>query len=282
MVRSVILIGNVRRREFSSLATWLCDQTDVRIVGQFATIEDAFEDDGASLSEADMTIVLQSWSDQFSKRNADRLIGQTLFRRLICCYGAWCESDGRNRDIWPDAHRVPLRLVQRVIEWEVIRIGRGEPAVPPTSARDEIFAYRLGEPEDWAPLPALVTMNSAIISPDAVLRRTVKMLLRDLGMKSLSLPLIRVNGRQRIKPKETSRGPVHFVIHDLDPWGPLVEESLANARRMFPKAEILGMATMGDAGLTSEIVDEGIQSVIPKLDLEDGMRWHLQELLAHS
>ena len=88
------------------------------------------------------------------------------------------------------------------------------------------------------------------VSPDAVLRRTVKMLLRDLGMKSLSLPLIRVNGRQRIKPKETSRGPVHFVIHDLDPWGPLVEESLANARRMFPKAEILGMATMGDAGLT--------------------------------
>lgn len=282
MARSVILIGNVRRREFSGLVTWLCSQTDVRIVGQYLTIEAAFEDDANLLGEADMTIVLQSWSDQFSQRSADRLIGQTLFRRLICCYGPWCESDSRNRDIWPNAHRVPLRVVQRVIEWEVIRIGRGEPAIPPTSARDEIFAYRLGEPEDWAPLTALNTMNAAIVSPDSALRRTVRMLLRDLGMKSLSLPLIQVTGRERIKPKETSRGPVHFLLHDLDPWGSFVEKSLANSRRMFPGAEILGVATMGDAGLTSEIVDQGITSIIPKLDLEDGMRWHLQGLLAQN
>ena len=280
-MRSVILIGNPRRREFSAFVAWLCAQADLKISAQYETIPAAFEDNnGESLGQVDMTIVLQSWPDQFTKRNVDRLVGHTLFRRLICCYGPWCESDGRNRDIWPDANRVPLRLVQRVVEWEVIRIARDEPAVPPTSARDEIFAYRLGEPEDWAPLPALKEMNAAIISPDAVLRKTAYRLLKDLGMKSLSLPLIRSNGNRRIKPKETSRGPVHIVLHDLDPWGTNVEESLAGVRRMFPMADVLGVATMPDAGLSSEIVDVDIRSVVPKLDMEDGLRWHLQELLA--
>lgn len=280
-MRSVILIGNPRRREFSDFVGWLCAQSDLKVAAQYETIGAAFDDNGGqSLGQVDMTIVLQSWPDQFTKQDANQLIGHTLFRRLICCYGPWCESDGRNRDIWPDANRVPLRLVQRVIEWEVIRIGRDEPAVPPTSARDEIFAYRLGEPEDWAPLPELQNMNAAIISPDPVLRRTLSKLLRDLGMKSLSLPLIRSNGNRRIKPRETSRGPVHILVHDLDPWGLNIEESLAGARTMFPAADVLGVATMPDAGLSSEIMDEDIRSVVPKLDLEDGLRWHLQELLA--
>ncbi len=279
MPASLIIIGNTRRREFLHFALWLCAQPTVKIVGEFASIEDAFADEGLLLADADMTIVLQSWSDQYSKTLADRLIGQTLFHRLICCYGAWCESDGRNRDIWPDAVRVSLRLAQSVVEREILRIADDEPAIPPTSARDEIFSYRLGELGDWKPISGLQDLNGAIVGADKVLRKTLSMLLSDLGMRSLSLPLLKDEIRRPVRPKKTSRGPVHVVLHDLDPWGYNVQASVTAARKMFPAAEILGIATMPDAGLTSEIADEQIRVVIPKLDLENGLRWHLGQLL---
>ena len=114
---------------------------------------------------------------------------------------------------------------------------------------------------------------------DKVLRKTLSMLLSDLGMRSLSLPLLKDEIRRPVRPKETSRGPVHVVLHDLDPWGYNVQASVTAARKMFPAAEILGIATMPDAGLTSEIADEQIRVVIPKLDLENGLRWHLGQLL---
>lgn len=282
MSASLVIIGNTRRREFSQFALWLCAQPAVRIVREFASIEDAFADDGHLVANADMTIVLQSWSDQYAKNLADRLIGQTLFHRLICCYGPWCESDGRNRDIWPDAVRVSLRLVQSVVNRELNRIANDEPAIPPTAARDEIFPYRLGEPGDWKPIDGLKELNGAIVGPDKVLRKTLSMLLSDLGMRTLSIPLVKDDVRRPLRPKETSRGPVHVVLHDLDPWGSDVQASIMASRRMFPAAEILGIATMPDAGLTTEIADEQIRVVIPKLDLENGLRWHLGQLLQQS
>jgi len=279
MAATLVIIGNTHRREFSKFALWLCAQRSLKVVAEFAAIADAFVDNGQTLADADITIVLQSWSDQYPKQEADRLIGQTLFHRLICCYGPWCESDGRNRDVWPDAVRVSLRLAESVLEREFERIAADEPAIPPTAARDEIFAYRLGEPGDWKPITGLQELNGAIIGADKVLRKTLSMLLSDLGMRSLSLPLIRDDIQQPVRPKETSTGPVHVVLHDLDPWGPNVEASVNAARRMFPAADILGIATMPDAGLTTEIADEQLRVVIPKLDLENGLRWHLGQLL---
>lgn len=278
MSATAIIIGNARRREFSQFALWLCAQPSVTIVAEFASIEDAFADDGQLLADADMTIVLQSWSDQYSKKLADRLIGQTLFHRLICCYGPWCESDGRNRDIWPDAVRVSLRLAKSVVERELLRITDDEPVIPPTSARDEIFSYRLGEFGNWKPISGVTELNAAIVGADKVLRKTLSLLLCDFGMRSLNLPLLKNDVGRPLRSEETSQGPVHIVLHDLDPWGDNVQASVTAARKMFPVAEILGFATMPDAGLTSEIVDEEIHVVIPKLDLENGLRWHLSQL----
>ncbi len=36
---------------------------------------------------------------------------------------------------------------------------------------------------------------------------------------------------------------------------------------------------MPDAGISTEIVDAHIDAVIPKLDFENGLRWHLKCLL---
>ena len=83
--------------------------------------------------------------------------------------------------------------------------------------------------------------------------------------------------RTPIRPQETPRGPIHVVLHDLDPWGAAVRESLDAARQMFPSAILLGFATMPDAGLMTEIVDADIDGVVPKLDLQHGLQWKLSQ-----
>ncbi len=248
-----------------------------RIVGHFNDVRSALDGWDDLAVEPQMTVVLQSWSDESSRPDVNQLIGRTLFRRLLCCFGPWCESDGRNRDVWPAALHVPVRLAESVIAAELHRIESGGPSVPPTSARDEVFAHRMDATTDGRGLSGLQDMNGAVISPDRVFRKTVCSMLGDYGLRSLHLPLV-ASGR-RIVPRETLRGPIHLVFHDLDPWGRLAEDSLTAARRMFPSSTVLGIASMPDAGISTEIADAQIDIVIPKLDFENGLRWHLKRLL---
>jgi hypothetical protein len=269
----VALVGPAGRREFRELISWLCEHEDIRVSDEFSDIETALQHPDR-LAESQLTVVLQSYSDQYAAPAIDQLIGQTLFQRLLCCYGAWCESDGRNRTQWPDALRVPVRLAQSVIELELPGIGAEADPIPPTAARDEIFAHRLID------VPAgtrLRELNAVIIGPDRVIRRTVNATLKELGMRTISLPLIVVNPRTAIRPQETPRGPIHMVLHDLDPYGSAISESLQAARQMFPSAKIFGLATMPDSGLTAEIDDEHLDDVVPKLDLQHGLQWKLTQ-----
>ncbi|MCR9198229.1 MAG: hypothetical protein NXI04_06270 [Planctomycetaceae bacterium] len=278
MVHSVVLIGNSKRREFVGFACWLCDQPQLRIDAHFATAADALAADDQILAQAELTIVLQSWSDQFTTEEAGALVGATLFRRLLCCYGPWCESDGRNRAVWPDAHRVPLRIARRIVEWEVLRLQRGEPAVPPTSARDEIFAYRLGEPEEWAPLPDYLNQTALVVGPDRVLRQTVADLLEEFGLHARATPLLDDHVDLTDTLEELSQAQVSLIVHDLDPWGEHLAASLDRVRYRFPQAEIVGTASMPDAGLSCETADVDLPYIVPKLDLDDSLRWMLHEL----
>ncbi|MEZ6128306.1 MAG: hypothetical protein R3C59_06470 [Planctomycetaceae bacterium] len=274
---STLVIGQAVRREFSSLVKWLCRQRQIRFVSDFPDVDGALKDPDL-LASADLTIVLQSWSDQYAAKAVDRLIGHTLNGRLLCCYGPWCESDGRNRTIWPDAARVPVRLAAAVIADELVRFAVSIPPLFPTSARDEVFAHRLEIPADSVP-PRLDQFNAAVVSPDRSLRKTVAVTLRDLGIRTVSLPLIKVAHRQKIRAQETPRGPIHVVLHDLDPYIDAVRDSLEVARKMFPVAHLLGLATMPDSGLTVEVADEELAGIVPKLDMRHGLQWRLTELL---
>ncbi|MEQ9410572.1 MAG: hypothetical protein RIK87_22745 [Fuerstiella sp.] len=271
-----VLIGSTRRREFEPFLRWL--RTQVTVVAEFASIESAVQT-AETLAGADLILVLQAWSDQFRPDSVNQLIGLTLQRRLICCYGPFCESDGRNRDVWPDAVRVPQRLAAALIERELTDADAGRPAIPPTAGRDEVFAHRLGQPIHWAPLTSEQTVNAAVISPDRTLRRTVAQALKSFGLGSVDLPLIAAGDTGHVRQKETSRGPVHVVIHDLDPFSQLVANSLDACRRMFPSATVLGLAAMADAGLAIETADLQLDGMIPKLDMEYGLRWQLKQLL---
>jgi hypothetical protein len=272
-----VLIGTASRREFSTLVSWLRQHPAIRIVGHFRNVAAALEAWDGLAVEPEMTVVLQSWSDESVPSDVNQLIGKTLFQRLLCCIGPWCESDGRNRDVWPDALCVRSRLAESVIAAELRSIDAGHAPVAPTSSSDEVFTQRMAALRDGPNLSGLQNMNGAVIGPDRIFRKTICSTLRDDGLRSVHLPLI--TSRQRIVPRETSRGPIHLVFHDLDPWDELTEYSLTAARRMFPLATVLGIASMPDAGIRAELDDSQIDVVVPKLDFANGLRWHLKQLL---
>lgn len=275
-MQSVTIIGP-QRREFLDVLRFLSQLSPSCQLAHFERLSDALNSDPSNLDDADLVVVLQSHSDQYGRREAERLIGRTVFGRLLCCYGPWCESDGRTREIWPDSIRVPLRLANALIEKELNDCVTGDLPIPPTASRDEVFTHRLRKVSEQRHRAELQQpVNAAVVGPDRILRRMLSMQLTDLGIRSLNIPLIEVQPGVPVVMKETSRGPVHLVLHDLDPWCPLTEASLTAARRMFPSAAVWGIASMPDGGLATETADCKLKRIVPKLDAELGLRWHLQ------
>jgi hypothetical protein len=89
----------------------------------------------------DLVIACQHWPDEYTERDVLRLIGLFPLARIACCYGPWCQADGRRRDIWPLAVRVPVELAAERIDRELeVLAGRRRP-LPLTASRDEVFLF---------------------------------------------------------------------------------------------------------------------------------------------
>lgn len=268
----IVVIGMKGRREYAGFLNQLIQLTGN--VAEFPDIKSAISESDL-LNRADVVVVLQSWSDQFCANDVNQLIGLTLFRRLLCCYSAKCESDGRNREIWPDAARIPLRLAASVLERELSDALRGEPALPPTAARDEIFSHRMGTDHDWVLPQKIQSLNAIVVSPDEALRRTIQDALKSASISCSSQTLLTHSD----SANGGTVGPdPRVIIHDLDPWSTIVENSIGEARRRWPAANIFGLATMPDGGLTVEIADQQLSAVVPKLDLVNGLFRTLRQL----
>ncbi|MGE3317511.1 MAG: hypothetical protein AB7O26_20550, partial [Planctomycetaceae bacterium] len=89
----------------------------------------------------DLLVVVQHAPDEFPRADVAELFRLAPLARWICCYGPWCESDGRNRDLWPPGSRVPFHGFRARLHREVA-VLRGERApLPLTASRDEIFEF---------------------------------------------------------------------------------------------------------------------------------------------
>jgi hypothetical protein len=111
---------------------------DARFAAGIADLAARSEEDGWF---PEVVIVCQHGSDEFAEPDVHRLIGLFPLARLVCCYGPWCASDGRTRDIWPLAVRVPVDAAPDRIRRELdVLSGRRQP-LPLTASRDEIFLF---------------------------------------------------------------------------------------------------------------------------------------------
>jgi hypothetical protein len=134
---SVVLIGQSRRTEFGPVLAGLAAHS-IHVIKSDPSPQFA---NGAP--SADLWIVCQSWPDEFSPSEVCRIVDGCASKRLMCVYGAWCASDGRTRDTWPLASRVPVCEFAARLRSELGMIAGRTAPVPMTAARDECFAARV-------------------------------------------------------------------------------------------------------------------------------------------
>lgn len=133
----LLVIGDWQRAEMSPIREWI-DGLGSR--GKVRQMDHLPDDD--SPTAPDLVIVCQSWPDEFAPSKVSAALGRWPLALWVCCYGAWCDSDGRNRSIWPISVRVPICEAARRLNhvWQVLIDQRGEP-LPLTASRDEAFEF---------------------------------------------------------------------------------------------------------------------------------------------
>lgn len=142
----ILLVGEVERSEFARVCDWLDQIGTAAIVQRSECLPDPNGDDVGTLGNPpvipDLVIVCQSWPDEFPATEVTTALGRWPLALWVCCYGAWCASDGRTRLIWPISVRVPVDEAENRLNhvWRVLTEQRDEP-LPLTASRDEAFEF---------------------------------------------------------------------------------------------------------------------------------------------
>jgi hypothetical protein len=89
----------------------------------------------------DLILACQHWPDEYTAAEVELLIARFPLARIVCCYGPWCVSDGRTRNYWPAAVRVPIEVAPDRIRLESRVIAGEIPPLPLTAGLDEVFAF---------------------------------------------------------------------------------------------------------------------------------------------
>jgi len=260
---SVALIGDTGFKEFAPLVRWLRSESASVTTSVYADISAWLSAEAVQPHRHRLTVVLQASSDQFASKDVEHLIGTTMYSGLLCCFGVWCEGDGRTRRVWPNSVRVPARYARQLIQRELRRVEENRPPLPPTAARDEIFLYRESE-EPLRGADRIRRGAALVISPDRVYRSTLAQVLNASGWDAASAGLDRDSLTH-------VRSPL-LLVHDLDPRCFAVDTSLRRCRKRFPQADIFGLVSMPQQLEIPE--DSELRAVIPKLAPE----WAVQQM----
>lgn len=139
---AVLVIGDLASPSMQPVCEAVGLLADQNVVMRFAgDLSQARLDGGSPEWFADLVIVCQQGPDEHSADDVRRLFRRHPLARLVCCFGPWCESDGRTRSIWPLAVRVPARSTSARIHHELEVISGRRAPLPLTASRDEIFAF---------------------------------------------------------------------------------------------------------------------------------------------
>ena len=254
MKTSIALISEPDNREFTEFTAWLRLKCGLQTDQCFTDIPTAISQSQADAVPSELTIVLQSWSDQYVPADIDQLIGATLYTELICVYGTWCEGDGRSRPVWPHATRVPLRFAPSIVLSTIKRIRSGRPSLPATASRDEAFLRRQPEVPDTT---AASRGTALVISPDRVLRQTWADLLKLCGWDSADTSPECV--------RRLASGRFDMIVHDLDPGDTRTRKSLSQCRSSFRNSRFVGIASIpGDISHATDLSTPPV--VLSKMD----------------
>ncbi len=232
----------------------------------------------------DLGIICQSWPDQYPSRDVLALLAMYPLTRWICRYGPWCDSDGRNRRIWPAAFRVPDCWEEIRLEREVSVLNCSRAPISATASLAEIFEFHYCDGSD-RPADAREKIRSlklAIFSPDKAYRLSLEKLLAAYGHRVI------VHDANSNCAGSASIRNVDAILWDCDPCSPIQHAWLNELRSMFSHqatAESQKPLVVGLLGLPlpddeTELQPYGVQAVVAKLAPVEKLLAVLQELTA--
>lgn len=228
--RTILVVGDSDRAEMRPLVAWFRASIGPRshwIVRRHLL---DFSQPFAANEFPDLIIVLQSGPYEYSPSEVNQLLASAPLARVVVCYGAWCESDGRNHGIWPLSVRVPVWAAPARIEqeWNLIQAPRDLPPLPWSASREEVFAA-----DHPAPVRALSSQRILINSPDLRYRQGLVEQLFESG--------------HQVVADDPS-----VLLFDADPWGPTRKADLSSLINRF-----LPVATEGQESPETLIKDQG-------------------------
>jgi hypothetical protein len=143
--RCVLVVGDLFSPDMRSVERRVeelaRDNCDVRVVPNVA---EALAKSAADSCQPDLVIVCQHWPEEYTVADVRQILGAFPLGRLICCYGPWCASDGRTRDVWPLSVRVPADSSPARIDLELEVLTDVRWPLPLTASRDEIVLFDPG------------------------------------------------------------------------------------------------------------------------------------------
>lgn len=249
----VLIVGDAAAAEFAEVMSTLraiVPDEHIRFADEIA--------DHCVANPADLVLVLQLWPDEYTREEMLSLIDQHPFARLIVCYGPWCVSDGRTRDFWPHAVRVPAAEGADRIRQEVDRLHAGRAPIPLTSTREETYKARLAA--DSA--QRYLRLKISIVTPDSGLRDSLRAVLLASGHSISS---------------ETSPA-CDIVLWDADPWSDGGRERLGSLLSQCVGVPVVAMCGFPRSHETEELHQAGVAAVVSKLVSNEALLQRLDSL----
>lgn len=253
---NLLTSGRLDRAEARPLANWLSAALQPADQQHFSDLTSALRETSRTNSIPDLIVIVQSWPDEFSPSEIAGLFAFAPLARIVVAYGAWCESDGRNRHLWPLAARVPLHSAATRIEreWRLLHEARGLEPLPLSASREEVFAA------DHPPLTKTSSPQTVlVVSPDPAYRRYLNELLASAGHTICS-----------VDSSASDSNPL-AILFDADPWGELRVDHLQSLLQHHPTAVTIALMSLPHPEHEAAIIALGTSSVLPKLGNQAGI-----------
>ena len=269
MPLQLLIVGHTDRAEASPLADWMSHALQPANVARHASLGEALDQLAGGDWIPDLIVVVQSWPDEVTRQEIDRLSRFAPLARWVVCCGSWCESDGRTRDLWPLAVRVPLRSAMSRLqhEWRLL-CGENVASLPMSASREETFAIDHPEPGGGV---AARSLSVIVCSPDPEYRRYLHELLVQAG-HTVDCEV----GAKRDRVDANS--PPRVFLLDVDPWSEQQRADVLELSDRFPNDRIVGLMSLPSPEATAELMELGVVDVLPKL----GDQQRIVDTIAHG
>ena len=254
----ILITGNFIAGEMQQVirdALDLFRDGDVRLM---ASLSDLSQEAGAAWSPG-IVVVCQTCPDAFPAADVHDLLGRFPVARWVCCFGAWCESDGRNRNAWPIGVRVPARLARSRLEKERQVLEGRRSTLPLTAGRDEAFEFDYATTGESPTASHCRGLSVCVLSADRELCRAFLDRLCDFGCLPADSPAT-----------------ADAILFDVDPWSDSVLARVRELRSANSDAGILaltGLETPQDhALLTAAGADAALAKIADGRQLAGAMQ----------